>query len=657
MTTRIAALLLSASIGWLPACGHAQTLKLRLLETTDIHMNLLPWDYYQDQPVDDYGLARTATLIKAARAENPNTVLLDNGDLLQGSPMGDAVARTQPLSPGPAEKTGQVHPAYRVLKALGYDAANVGNHEFNYGLEFLRRSLAGAGLPVVNANLFVDNGRPEGGEPAFAPYVLLKRRFSDEAGQPQTLSIGVLGLTPPQVLQWDRQHLLGKIVARDIVATARLQVPLMKAAGADVVVVLAHSGFERVDPARPPADLSENAVARLAEVAGVDAVLFGHSHGEFPGRAYAGHPKADIERGTINGVAAVMPGFWGSHLGVVDLVLAKSAAGWQVSSGRGSLRAVFDRAARQPLVAADAEVVALVQAEHNATRAWLGSPVATTRAPLHSYFAQVQPDASVALVAQAQADYARRALAGTPLAALPLLSAAAPFKSGGRGGIGNYTDIPAGPLTLRNVADLYLYPNTLQVVKLSGAQVREWLEFAAGAFNRIDPAGPGAQPLLNPAFPSFNFDTLHGLSYRYDLTQPARYNRDGQLVAASAQRVQDLRHDGSPIDAAAEFLVVTNNYRAAGGGNFPGLDGSRTVLAAPDETRQVLQDYLQRSGSVDSAAGLQADWGIAAVPGVALRLSAGRGALRHLPGQSALRLVQENADGTLLLELAPGARP
>lgn len=634
----LALLLAGAAPAW------AQTLALRLLETTDLHMNLVGYDYYQDKPVQDWGLDRTAALIAAARAEQRNTLLFDNGDLLQGSPLGDQVAHAAPPAPG------RQHPAYRVLQALGFDAGNVGNHEFNYGLAFVQQAVAGAGFPVVNANLVVDDGRgkPEEARPLFTPWVMLERRLVDNEGHEQTLKIGVVGFAPPQVLQWDRQHLQGKVQALDIPATARKLVPQMRAAGADLVVVLAHSGFERGEITPP---MAENTVARLAEVPGVDAILFGHSHGEFPGAFYAQHPKVDLAAGTINGVPATMAGFWGSHLGVVDLTLEKHGTRWTVVASRALLRPVFDRAARKPLVAPDPRIAGWVRAEHEATIAAMRAPVATTRTPIQSYFAQVADDPSVQIVADAQLAYAKKALAGTPYAALPLLSAAAPFKTGGRGGANYYTDIPAGPMTLRHVADLYVYPNTVKIVKLSGAQVREWLEFAAGAFNRIDPAGPREQELVNPAFPSFNFDTLDGVSYRIDVTQPARYDRGGALVAPAAHRIVDLRRDGRPVDDKAEFLVVTNNYRASGGGNFPGLDGSAIVLDAPDENRQALADYLQAAGHIDPRA--DGNWRIVPVPGVALRFTSGAGGIAHLARYPQIALVKDNGDGSAVYELKP----
>jgi 2',3'-cyclic-nucleotide 2'-phosphodiesterase/3'-nucleotidase len=635
--------LAAALVLGLASLTQAAELKLRILETTDVHMNLLNYDYYQDKVTDEYGLAKTVSLIKAARAEARNSLYFDNGDLLQGSPLGDYVARVKPLA------AGQVHPAYKVLNLLGVDAANIGNHEFNYGLPFLRQAVAGANFPYVNSNVYLDEPgvAPADAKHAFTPYVILDRELVDEAGAKHRLKIGVIGFVPPQIMQWDKQNLEGKVSVRDILESAKKYVPKMKAEGAQLIVAIPHSGFERGETVW----FAENSVARLAEVPGIDAILFGHSHGEFPGRFFAGHPKVDLARGTINGVPAVMPGRWGDHLGVIDLVLDNTSGAWRVTGSRAEIRPISDRATRKPLVAADPLVASAIAAEHSGTLAHIRAEVATTSTPIISYFAQVADDPSVQLVSQAQLAYAQRAMQGTEFESLPLLSAAAPFKSGGRQGWSYYTDIPAGPLALRNIADLYIYPNTVKAVRINGAQVREWLEMSAGAFNRIDPQGAPEQALINEGFPTYNFDTIDGVSYTIDVTQPARYDRNGKVVAPDAHRITDLRFQGQPIDERAPFIVVTNNYRASGGGNFPGLDSSNIVMNAPDENREALAQYLIKARSVDPSA--DNNWRVRPVPGVKLRFLSGAGGMAHLKRYPQVRLVKDNGDGSALYELAP----
>ncbi len=658
VTTPIAASVVARLLLLLAWASPAQSaeLQLRLLETTDLHMNLLSYDYYQDKTTDQYGLSRAATLIKAARAEMPNSLLIDNGDLLQGNPMGDFVAKVKPL------KNGEVHPAYKVMNQLGYDVGNLGNHEFNFGLPFLRRAIAGANFPYVNANVFLDDKKPaaslglagQNETHAFTPYVMLERQWQDKQGAKHTLKTAVIGLVPPQIMTWDKAHLEGRVVARDMVAVAQKYVAEARAKGAHLVVLVPHSGFER-SVAGP---MAENGVAGLAEIPGVDAILFGHSHAEFPSKAFAGFPKVDIEKGRINGVPAVMPGRWGDHLGVIELTLNNDSGSWKVVASQASIRPIFDREGKKSIAAEDPLVAATVGAEHAGTLEYIRSKVAFSSAPIYSYFALVEDDPSVQIVANAQIAYVKRALAGTPHEKLPVLSAAAPFKSGGRQGWAYYTDIPAGPLAIKHVADLYIYPNTLKAVLLTGAQVQEWLEMSAGQFNQIVPAAAGGtaqQGLVNNAFPSFNFDTIDGVTYELDLTQPAKYAVNGTLTNAAANRIKNLAFDGKPIDKTAPFVVATNNYRAFGGGNFPDLKADKVIFDAPDENRQALVEYLTLADALSpnkqvnpSADG---NWRIQPVPGVKLTFSSASAAQRYLPSHPNIKLVRDNGDGSALYEL------
>lgn len=625
----------------------AAEVSLRLLETTDVHMNLLDYDYYQDKTTDQYGLARAITLIKAARSEATNSLLFDNGDLLQGNPLGDVMAKVHPLKPG------QVHPAYKVMNQLGYDAGNLGNHEFNYGLPFLRQSIAGANFPYVNANVFVDDADKDGANAkhAFTPYVLLDRQFKDAQGNSHAIKVGVIGFVPPQIMQWDKAHLEGKVVTRGIVEVAQKYVPEMRAKGAQLVIAIPHSGFEKT----PAGARVENAVAGLAGVAGIDAILFGHSHAEFPSAAFADFPLADVTRGTINGVAAVMPGRWGDHLGIVDFKLDNRSGEWKVVHSQSSIRPIFDRKAKKSLVAADPLVAATIGEEHAQTLAYVRSQVAVSSAPIYSYFAQVSDDPSVQIVSNAQTAYVKRAMQGTDYEKYPVLSAAAPFKSGGRQGWSYYTDIPAGPLAIKNVADLYIYPNTLKAMLITGADVKEWLEMSAGQFNRIDPQGAPEQQLINVAYPSYNFDTLDGVSYALDVTEPAKYTERGVLAAPTANRVKNLMFQGKPIDPAAQFVVATNNYRAFGGGNFPGITATKVIFDAPEENREVLVQYLTGFAAATGQAALNPsadnNWRIQPVPGVKLRFLSASEASKYVGQHPGIQQVKDNGDGSALFEL------
>jgi len=577
--------------------AQASTIDLRVMETTDIHMNLVDYDYYGDKQSDAVGLSRLATLIKAARAEVTNSVLVDNGDLLQGTPLGDYVAKGRVL------RFGETHPAFKAMNLLDYDVGNIGNHEFNYGLDFLMKSLSGANFPYISANVYVDDGDNDASndQPYFQPYLIKQKTFVDSDGKSQTVNIGYIGFVPPQIMTWDKDNLTNKVIAKDIVETAKKYVPEMKAEGADVIIAIPHSGMMN----SPYMKGEEHASYHLAKVDGIDAILFGHSHRVFPGdKTIAQFDGVDNEKGTVYGKPATMPGFWGSHLGVVDLTLEPAGDGWKVADGSAEVRAISRREGRTtiPLVEADVAINDAVETEHEGTLAYMRRKVGESTADINSFFALVQDDPSIQIVNNAQVWYVENIVRGTSYEGLPILSAAAPFKAGGRGGPEYYTDVPKGDIALKNVSDLYIYPNDLKVVKLTGAQVVEWLERAAGQFNQIDPKSNSAQDLVNQSFPTYNFDVIDGISYRIDVTQPARYDSEGKVANPNAHRIQDVTFQGKPMDMTADFLVATNNYRAGGGGSFPNLSGDTIVIDAPDKNRDVVANYLLSQKTINPAA-------------------------------------------------------
>jgi len=575
-------------------------LKLRVLETTDLHVNIVPYDYFRDGPDETVGFAKTAGLIQAAQAEARNSLLLDNGDFLQGSSLGDYIAYKKGL------KAGDTHPMIAAMNTLPYLCGTLGNHEFNYGLEFLENGLAKAEFPFVCANV-----ERIGGGALLDPWRLFEQSFEDEAGKRHVLKIGVIGFVPPQIMQWDKANIAGKLNAFDIVDAAERHMPELLAASPDLVIALCHSGIA----GGKRRGMEENAALHLAAVDGIDVVLSGHQHLVFPGAdVFDGIAGIDNVRGALHGKPACQPGFWGSHLGIVDLELEKRGEHWQVADFRVEARPIFERTAERgivPKAAAEPQVLAAVATDHQATLAYMREPAGHTSVPINSYFALVIDDASVQIVGEAQIAYARPLMAQTPWKDLPILSAAAPFKSGGRAGPSFYTDIPAGPLALKNIADIYLYPNTVQILKISGAHVREWLERSAGIFNRIDPTKTEEQPLIDPSFPAFNFDVMDGVTYRIDVTQASRYDPEGKLVAPDAHRIVELSFAGKPIDEAASFIVVTNNYRASGGGNFPGTK-TTVVIEAPDLNRDAVVRHVVSGKSFQPRA--DGNWSLLPLP-------------------------------------------
>ena len=606
----------------------AATVDLRILETTDLHSNMMDFDYYKDTPTEKFGLVRTATLIQQARAEAKNSVLVDNGDIIQGSPLGDYMAAK-------GLKQGEVHPVYKAMNTLDYAAGNLGNHEFNYGLPYLQKALAGARFPYVNANIIDEKS----GKPLFTPYLIKETTVADREGKPHTLKIGYIGFVPPQIMVWDRNNLQGKVRVDDITETAKRYVPEMRAKGAEIIVAIPHSGLS----SEPYHAMAENSVYYLSQVPGINAIMFGHAHAVFPSKEFAAIKGADIAQGTLNGVPAVMPGMWGDHLGVVDLVLNNDGGQWRVAQGKAEARPIYDSAAKKSLAAEDANLVRVLEQDHRATREFVAKPIGKSADVMYSYLSLVQDDPTVQIVNNAQRAYVEHFIQGDPdLGRLPVLSAAAPFKAGGRkNDPASYVEVEKGNLTFRNAADLYLYPNTLVVMKVSGAQVKEWLECSAAQFNQIDPHSSKPQSLINWDFRTYNFDVIDGVQYQIDVTQPPRYDAECTIINKEASRIKDLSWQGKPIDPHATFLVATNNYRAYGG-KFAGTGDKYVAFASPDENRSVVAAYISSETKTHGEVKPQADhnWRLAPISSTTpldIRFETA-------PGAKATTFIEQHAD-------------
>ncbi|WP_264874008.1 bifunctional 2',3'-cyclic-nucleotide 2'-phosphodiesterase/3'-nucleotidase [Vibrio agarivorans] len=559
----------------------AETIKLRIIETTDIHTNVMDYDYYRDAPSKQIGLSRAATLVKEARAEVENSVLVDNGDLIQGSPMGDYMAAK-------GVKPGDIHPVYKAMNLMDYDVANIGNHEFNFGLDFLAATLEGANFPYISANVY----DKKTGEHYFKPYLIQPYQFKDENGIEHTVKVGYIGFVPPQIMVWDKANLEGQVFAQDIKESAEQLVPEMKAQGAEVIIAIPHSGIS-TDPYKLGA---ENSTLYLSEVEGIDAIAFGHAHAVFPSNDFADIQGINVEKGQVNGVTAVMPGRWGSHVGIMDLTLKQSDGQWSVIDGRSEARAIYNKSEQKSLAAADEAIVAAVADDHKGTREFVNQPIGKASDVMYSFLALVQDDPTIQIVNLAQTDYVERMIQGDPdLDGIPVLSAAAPFKVGGRkNDPNNFTEVESGQLTFRNAADLYLYPNTLVALKVTGHEVKEWLECSAGQFNTIDKTSSQPQSLINwDDFRTYNFDVIDGVEYQIDVTLPAKYDGGCNVINEDSQRIVNLTYQGKPIDTKQSFIIATNNYRAFSNA-FPGTGEEFIAFEAPDENRTVLANYISR---------------------------------------------------------------
>ena len=602
---------------------------LRILATSDIHMHLLPFDYYSLCRSQQGSLARLGTLIRRRQAEVPTSVLLDNGDFLQGNPMGDLAAADAPEGPRKA------HPAIAAMNALGYDAAALGNHDFNFGLSCLRRAAAAAAFPLLAANLSVRHVAP------FTPYTILERELVLAAGGSRLLRIGIVGFLPPQTAEWD-QDLTGQLQCEDIIDCARRVLPLIKAEGADLIIALAHSG---IGPAAAQPRM-EHAATALAALPQVDVVIAGHTHQVFPHPEFPAAPGVDPSRGTLAGKPAAMPGFGGSHLAVIDLALEVTAdVAPRITGFTVTCEAVTDDLQELP------EVAQPLRAAHVDTLRHMQRRAGRCSGPISSHFSLLGRDPGLRLVAQAQRWHVRRKLQGTRWQDLPILSSAAPFRAGGRAGPDHYTQIDAGSLRLRHLADLYAFPNRIAAVCLCGNQIREWLERSASIFRQIAPGSADA-PLLDPDFPSYNFDIIDGVSWRIDLSSPARYMPCGDLADPDATRIRELTWRGRPISAEDRFILATNSYRLASCGLFaPLVAGNEVPLAEGPLTRDMLRGYVRRRRRI--APDERLAWRFMPQPGTTALFPTTPQALAALPSTDLqLEPAGSTDDGFALLRLS-----
>ncbi|RYH02191.1 hypothetical protein EU805_10045 [Salipiger sp. IMCC34102] len=519
------------------------TTTLRLLQTTDLHMQLLPFDYLADRDTQGRSLQGLVAPIRDARKDGLPTLLLDAGDFLEGSPLADALP----------EDPDQAHPMIAAFNRLDYDAIALGNHEFEYGLAFLTRTLSQAKAGIVAANL-----RTGPVDHYVDPWVILDRRVTFSDGQARTLRIGVMGFTPAQVTEWSAAQLKGNLTSEDALSAALTQLPRLRRAGANLVVALCHGGpaFQSTDPEL------ENPAAALARLRGIDAVLMGHLHETFPGPAFRDVEGADVERATLHGTPAMMPGSHGECLGQMDLDLCVDPQGnWRVIDHRVTLipasPAVSDGG--KPLPAPSPPLAKA----HARARAQLAIPVCDSPLRLTSYFAAIGHDPTADLLARTQCNAIRKALGGTAFEGLPVLSATAPFRAGGHAGPRNFIDIPAGPLRLRDCHALAPFDNPVSAVLRRGWQVRQWLERSAAYFAGVNPGTRDAR-LATGAMAPYQFDTIHGLTYTIDLTRPP--SNDGAFDRSS--RIRQVRLNGTPLEDDTPVVVAASSYRAHGGGGL-----------------------------------------------------------------------------------------
>jgi 2',3'-cyclic-nucleotide 2'-phosphodiesterase/3'-nucleotidase len=499
-----------------------------ILATADLHGHVFPHDYFTQRPAA-HGLAKVATLVRQIRRTAPEALLVDCGDTIQGSPLAYYHAR---------HDNTPVDPMMLAMNALGYVSLTIGNHEFNYGLEVLHKARNEASFPWLSANTM----RAGTSEPAFAPFVVR---------EVDGVRVGILGITTPGIPGWENpDHIEGLEFADPVDSAARWVAHLREIEHADVVVAALHMGMEenlRTGRREASPTPRENAALEIARtVSGIDLVLMAHTHRE-------------VSALVVGDALLAQPGRWGDHLVRADLHLERpdAASRWRVIAR--SSRTIPVRADTTP----DPEILALVQPYENATQAWLGRAIGTSAAELRATESRLRDTALLDLVQRVQLD-----------AGAADVSMAASFNTSAR--------IPAGDVTVRDIASLYVYDNTLVVVALTGAQLKEALEHSARYFRPFQP-GLSAAELVDTSIPGYNFDVAEGVDYVIDLRRPP------------GDRIVDLRFDGEPLAADRVLRVATNNYRHNGGGGYTMYRDAPVLHKSSAEIRDLIIEWVDRN--------------------------------------------------------------
>ncbi|MBM7088449.1 5'-nucleotidase C-terminal domain-containing protein [Streptomyces sp. S12] len=545
---------------------------LTVMGTTDLHGHVFNWDYFKDAEYTDpagnaQGLARVSTLVDQVRAEKgrSNTLLIDAGDTIQGTPLTYYYAKVDPIT----AKGGPVHPMAQAMNAIGYDAVALGNHEFNYGIETLRAFERQCRFPLLGANA-VDAKTLR---PAFPPYFM--KTFRVKGAPP--VKVAVLGLTNPGIAIWDKAYVQGRLAFPGLEEQAAKWVPKLRSMGADVVVVSAHSGSSGTSSYGDQLPYVENAAANVArQVPGIDAILVGHAHEEI-----AELRVTNEETGRE--VVLSEPLCYAERLTLFDIELSFERGRWRVESVSASLR---DSAT----VEDDPRITRLLTDEHEKVVAYVNQVVGRATDTLTTVEARYKDAPVIDLISRVQEDVVREALAGTEYAGLPVLSQASPFS--------RTSEIPAGDVTVRDLSSLYVYDNTLVAKLMTGAQVRAYLEYSAEYFVQTAAGAPVDVDRLTNAGgrPDYNYDYVSGLQYEIDIARPA------------GQRIRDLRFEGAPLDDARQFVFAVNNYRANGGGAFPHVASAPELWSESTEIRTRIAEWVTAKGLLDPRDFASVDW-------------------------------------------------
>jgi len=521
---------------------HART-SLTILATSDLHGHLYPTDY-RGPEVRPLGLARLAGTIARIRQQESEVLLIDNGDLLQGTPMAYVAAHQANIR--------SKHPMVDALNHLRYDAAVVGNHEFNYGRELLDDAVRQSNYPWLAANIVEEAS----GEPAFgSPYFV--RRIGDGNGGEGPV-IAVLGVTTHYIPNWERpEHIegLGFLDAHETVkAWARR---IREEEQPDVMVVCYHGGFERdlaCGTVTEEATGENQGYAMLSDSEGIDVLITGHQH--------------RVLDGVKNGVAYVQPGSFGQALGSIRLELVQEEGKWRIARRTTEIM--------MPDADAEPDVELLRRAEHaeKATQQWLDQTLGLAEDGLsiaNPIAARMGDHPFVEFMNRVQMEAAGVSISCTAL-----------FSDSCKGF--------NGAITMRDIIGNYPFPNTLKVLRVTGQDLKDALEKSASYWTIDADGSPRVHPSFSEPKPQpYNYDMWEGFSYGIDIAQPI------------GQRVEQLFMNGEPLEMEETYEVVMNNYRAAGGGEYAMFRGKPVVRDIQTDMVELLSDYVRKHRHIPAA--------------------------------------------------------
>ena len=542
-----------------------KTWSFSILGTTDLHSHVFDWDYYKDAAYSDkagnsVGVARVATLIKQQRAAKgeEHVLLVDAGDIIQGTSLAYYFARVDPIT-GKDGKKGPKHPMAVAMNHMRYDAAALGNHEFNYGIDTLRKFEKQCHFPLLGANALDAKTL----RPAFHPYTVKRICVP---GAPD-IKVGILGLTNPGIALWDKDNVSGKMVFPGLVEQAKKYVPRLRALGCDVVFLTDHSGLDGSTSYGDALPYVENASNLVAEqVPGIDAILVGHTHVEV-----SSYTVKNEETGEE--VLLSEPYCWGYRLTVFDFELELHHGQWKVTKKTAQTLNPKD-------VEEDPEITKLLKADHDLVVKYVNTTVGTCTQDLSAADSCWKDVPIMDFIHEVQMQSVKAGLSASD-AALPLISVAAPFS--------RTADIPAGSVTIKDIAGLYIYDNTLYGKKLTGAQLKDYLEFAAKYYHQVPSGTKVDTATLTNAnnFWDYMYDTAAGVSYDIDIAQ------------AEGSRIKNLTYNGAAVTDDQVFVVAVNNYRANGGSGYPHIATADIAYSSTNEIRQLMIDYVTAKGALD----------------------------------------------------------